>query len=131
MVKRSADAEAGKMRLGCLFTLFLLVAGIYYGIQYAEIRFRWYQMMDAVKEQASFATALDDVTMRNRLMANSDRLGLPYVAQDWVIRRTRDENANRVITIEAPPCRDSVVVELPRFRKVWYFTFQPSYSEAY
>ena len=131
MVTRRADAEAGKVRLGCLFTLLLLAAGIYYGVQYGEVRLRQYQIMDAVKEQASFASALDDQTMRIRLMATSDRLGLPYASRDWKIRRVRDESAGRVIEIEAPPYTDSVVLDLPGIRKVWTFTFQPKHSELY
>jgi hypothetical protein len=119
------------MRLGCLFTLLLLAAGIYFGYQYAEVRWRWYQIMDAVKEQASFATALDDQTIRARLVARSDQLGLPYTSRDWVIRRSRDIRAGRSILIEAPTYTDSVVVDLPGIRKVWYFLYTPTYTEAY
>lgn len=131
MVRRGADAEAGKIRLGCLLALTLLVAGVYYGIQFGEVRLRRYQIMDAVKEQASFASALDDITIRNRLMAASDRLGLPYLPRDWKIRRVRGARAGRMIEIEAPPYTDSVVVDLPGILKVWTFTFQPKHSELY
>jgi hypothetical protein len=131
VVRRGADSEAGKIKLGCLFTLCLLVVGVYFGIQYGEVRFRQYQIMDAVKEQASFVTAIDDQTMRNRLMAASDRLGLPYAARDWKIRRVRGQRAGRMIEIEAPPYTDSIVLDVPGIRKVWYFTFQPKHSEMY
>jgi len=130
VVTRRTDAEAGKMRLGCLLTLLILAAGIYFGFQYGEMQLRWYQIMDAVREQASFASALDDVTIRGRLMQANDRLGLPYTSRDWTIKRTRDQEG-RKISIEAPPYRDSVVVNLPGVRKVWYFTFTPSYAEVY
>ena len=131
MVSRRADAEAGKSRLGCLVMVAAAVAVIYFGVQYGEVRFRWYQIQDAVHEQASFAPALDDATMRNRLVAESDRLGLPYGLRDWTIRRTRDLRTGRTITISAPPYEDSVVLDLPGFRKVWKFTFQPGASEIY
>lgn len=131
MVRRHADAEAGKMRLGCLFILLLLVAGIYFGIQYGEVRLRQYQIQDAVREQASFASALDDATIRSRLMKRTDQLGLPYVARDWSIRRVRDLRAGRTIYIEAPPYTDSVVIDLPGIRRVWTFTYQPKHSELY
>ena len=130
MVRHRSHAEAGKMRLGCLVTLLILAAGIYVGIQYGAVQLRWYQIMDAVREQASFASALDDVTIRGRLMQESNRLRLPYTSGDWVIRRTRDQQG-RMIAIEAPSYSDSVVVNLPGLRKVWYFTFTPSYSEVY
>jgi hypothetical protein len=131
VVNRARDAEAGKVRLGCVVTLLILAAGIYVGVQVGEVQWRWYQIKDAVKEQASFATALDDQTIRARLMVRSDQLGLPYTPRDWVIRRSRDLRTGRTITIEAPPYTDSVVVNLPGLRRVWYFTFTPSYSEAY
>ncbi len=131
MVSRRRDAEAGKMRLGCLFTLLVLAAGIYFGFQYLEVQIRWYQIKDAVKEQASFASALDDQTIRARLQARADQLELPYTSRDWVIRRNRDLRTGRTISIEAPPYRDSVVVDLPGIRKVWYFTFTPSHAETY
>jgi len=118
------------MRLGCLFTLLILAAAVYFGYQYGEVQMRWYQVMDTVREQASFASALDDITIRNRLTAMSDRLALPYTSRDWTIRRVRDQRG-RTIEISAPPYADSVVVDLPGIRKVWYFTFTPSYSEVY
>ena len=131
MVMRRADAEAGKLRLGCLVTALVLVAFVYYGIQYGEVRLRWYRIQDAVHEQANFAPALDDATIRLRLMQVSDEVGLPYASRDWTIRRSRDRSNARLITISAPPYQDSVVVELPGIRKVWYFTFQPGTSETY
>jgi len=131
MVRRRADAEAGKSRLGCLLTLTVIVACVYFGIQYGEVRIRWYQIQDTVKEQADFAPALDDATIRSRLMQASDRLDLPYTSRDWTIRRTRNARNTRTIVIAAPPYRDSVVVDLPGIRKVWYFTFQPGITDTY
>jgi hypothetical protein len=132
VVNRRGDAEAGKMRLGCVFMILVTVVGFYFGIQYGEVRWRWYQIQDTVNEQASFAPALDDATMRSRLMVESDRLGLPYGQRDWTITRRRDPRTTvRTITIAAPPYEDSVVLQLPGLRKVWKFTFQPGTSEAY
>jgi len=132
VVMRRADAEAGRLRLGCAFMVLVVVVGFYFGIQYGEVRWRWYQIQDTVHEQASFAPALDDATMRSRLAAQCDSLGLPYTPRDWTITRTRDARTTvRTITISAPPYEDSVVLSLPGFRKVWKFTFQPGTSEPY
>ena len=132
MVNRRADAEAGRMKLGCVFMILVAVVAFYFGIQYGEVRWRWYQIQDTVREQASFAPALDDATMRSRLMVESDRLGLPYGPRDWAIKRQRDPRTTvRTISISAPPYEDSVVLDIPGFRKVWTFTFQPGTSEAY
>ena len=119
--------EAGKGKLGCLFTLALLAAGLYYGIDFLRVRFRYYQIQDEVKTQATFASALDDITIRRRLVAKSDSLGLPLGDRDWTIRRRGDP---RSIFISAT-YEDSVVIEFPGVRKVFYFTFTPSTTELY
>lgn len=132
MVMRHADAEAGRMRFGCVFMVAVAAVAFYFGIQYAEVRWRWYEIQDTVHEQANFAPALDDATIRSRLAGESDTLGLPYTPRDWTITRARDPRTTvRTITISAPPYQDSVVMNLPGFRKVWYFTFQPGTSEPY
>jgi hypothetical protein len=129
MVRHARDDESGKMRLGCLFALLVLVAVLYYGIQFVEVQFRYYRMQDEVKTQASFAPILDDQTIRARLIAQADTLGLPLDSRAWTVRRTRDARG-RLITIEAE-YDDSVVIELPGIRKVWRFHFRPAASEPY
>ncbi len=119
-------------RLGCLFSILVLVTGIYFGIEFFQMRLRFYQIQDTVKTQATFASALDDNTIRNRLVARADSLGLPLGTRDaWTIRRRREGPGNaRVITIEAR-YQDSVVLLLPGIRKVWMFTFQPGITQVY
>ncbi len=128
MVKvRVRNSEAGKIKLGCLFTLVLLVAGVYYGIDFAHVRLRYYQISDYVKTQADFAPALDDATIRRRLIAKADSLGLPLGDRDWSIKRTFSP---RQIAIKAT-YQDSVVIEFPGLRKVFYFTFTPQATELF
>ena len=131
MVTRGRDAEAGKARGGCLLSLLAFAFGLYVGVQYFAVRLRWYRIQDAVHEQADFAPALDDATIKSRLMQVSDDLHLPYTLRDWTVRRGRDQRNTRTITISAPPYQDSVVVKLPGFRKLWTFTSQPGTSETY
>jgi hypothetical protein len=122
---RRIAGEAGKLRLGCLFSLLVFVAGLYFGIEFFRVRFRFYRIQDEVRNQANFASAIDDVSIRTRLVAKADSLGLPLGPRRWTIRRTRDPARNqRMITITAQ-YEDSVVVEIPGFRKVWKFTFTP------
>lgn len=117
--------EAGKMRLGCLFSVLLLVSGAYFGIEFFRMRFRYYRMQDEVVNQANYASAIDDISIRTRLVAKADTLGLPLGPRRWTIRRTRDPARNqRMITITAA-YEDSVVLDLPGIRKVWKFTFTP------
>lgn len=115
-------SEAGKSRLGCLFSLFLLVSGTYYGIQFFEVHFRYYRIRDQVKTQAGFAPSLTDDVIRRRLVHASDSLGLPLGPKQWEIRRTREPQE---IRIEAQ-YDDSVVIALPGFTKVFRFHFTPS-----
>ena len=124
---RVRGSEAGKIKIGCLFTLVLLVAGVYYGIDFAHVRLRYYQISDYVKTQADFAPALDDATIRRRLIAKSDSLGLPLGDRDWSIKRTFSP---RQIAITAT-YQDSVVIEFPGLRKVFYFTFTPQATELF
>lgn len=120
-------SEAGKIKLGCLFTLLIVVAGIYYGLDFLHVRLRFYQIQDYVKTQADFAPALDDITIRRRLIAKSDSLGLPLGDRDWYVKRTYTP---RQITIRAT-YQDSVVVDFPGVRKVFYFTFTPQAVRLY
>jgi hypothetical protein len=127
VMPRVRNSEAGKIKLGCLFTLFILAAGVYYGIEFLEVRLRYYRIQDYVKTQADFAPALDDVTIRRRLVAKSDTLGLSLGTRDWTVRRSYTP---RQIFISAT-YRDSVVLEFPGIRKVFYFTFTPQATELY
>ena len=122
-----SGSESGKVKLGCLFTLLCIAAAFYFGIDFLHVRFRFYQIQDAVQTQANFAPALDDITIRNRLVARSDSLGIPLGPRDWTIKRTYSP---RQIDIHAT-YYDSVVIEFPGFRKVWYFTMNPHATELY
>lgn len=118
---RVRQSEAGKVRLGCLFTMLLVAAGVYYGIKFAEVRFRYYQIQDEVQNEADYAPTMSDDVIRRRLVARADSLGLPLGPRQWSIVRSRDP---REIRIHAT-YDDSVVIELPGWTKVFRFTFEP------
>jgi hypothetical protein len=127
VMPHATNSEAGKVKLGCLFTLVILAAGLYYGFDFFHMRLRYYQIQDYVKTQADFAPALDDITIRRRLIAKSDSLGLPLGDRDWSIKRSYSP---RQISIKAEYV-DSVVIDFPGIRKVFYFTFTPQATELY
>lgn len=118
---RNWSPEAGKTHLGCLVTLLVLVFVVYYGIKFFEVRYRYYQMQDEVRNDATFAPTLSDEVIRRRLVARADTLGLPLGARAWTIRRTREP---REIFIYGA-YDDSVVLDLPGIRKVFRFRFEP------
>ena len=111
--------ESGKSRLGCLFSVFVLAVAFIFGIRFFEVYFRYYRIQDQVRTQASFAPSLTDDVIRRRLVAASDSLGLPIGPRDWDIRRSLQP---REMLIHAE-YDDSVMIELPGFRKVFRFHF--------
>ncbi len=123
------DREAGKVKLGCLLTTVVFIAAVYYGIDYVGVRLKAYRMQDEVNEQASFASVIDDVTIRNRLVEQADKLGIPLGPRQWEIRRSRNPEGRRIIINGVYD--DSVVIDLPGVRKVFRFTFTPSANEIY
>lgn len=118
---RNWSPESGKTRLGCLFTLLVLVFVVFHAIRFFEVRFRFYRIQDEVKNDATFAPTLSDEVIRRRLVARADTLGLPLGPRSWTIRRTREP---REIFIYGA-YDDSVVIELPGIRKVFKFRFEP------
>lgn len=113
--------EAGKARLGCLFSLFILASGFYFGVRFFEVYLRYYKIQDQVKTQATFAPSLSNDVIRRRLVTSSDSLNLPLGPKDWDIRRTSNPPE---IFIHAE-YDDSVMIELPGFTKVFRFHFSP------
>jgi hypothetical protein len=114
--------EQGKGKLGCLFSLALVALLIYVGKDFGAVYFRYYQINDEVKTQVSFAPALTDAAIRDRLVLKSDSLDIPIGPKDWQIKRTRSPSE---ISISGT-YTDSVVVNLPGYHKVFYFHFNPA-----
>lgn len=114
--------EAGKGKLGCLVGLIVLAAAAYVVKDVGTVYWRYYQMQDEVKSQASFAPALTDKAILDRLVAMADTLGVPLGAGDWYVKRTY---APKEITIRGA-YEDSVVFSFLKWRKVVHFHFTPS-----
>lgn len=107
----------GASSVGCLVSLLVFVALLYYGVNIGEVWFRYYQFVDEMKTQARLAAALDNETIRRRLQTKAQALGLPDEAQRIVVSRTA---MPREIRIESGY---SETVDLPLFRHT--FRFQP------
>ena len=89
-------ARRGATRFGCLFTLLILVIGIYFAIDFGQAYFRGYQFKDAMGSEARFATTLTDEQITRRLAALADSLQLPPGAELITIIRSP-----RTITISS------------------------------
>lgn len=119
---RSRDAESGKIKIGCLVFLVLGIAAVYYGIDYLQVRIKAYQMQDQVTEQATFASVVDDNTIRRRLTETATRLDIPITGRQWELRRVQMPDGRRMII--RGEYTDSLV--LKPFKKTIYFKFIPT-----
>jgi len=78
----------GASRLGCLFTLMIVVVMAYYGVGIGSTFVTHARVKDAMRQEARSAVLVDDNTMRRRLRAVVEGLDLPESALDFQIRRT-------------------------------------------
>jgi len=90
------SARRGASELGCLFTLLVVVAVVYFGVNVAEKYWRYYEFQDDMKQEVRFSAHSTNEAILTRLKAQADSLDLPDDAHDIGIRRTADS-----ISIEA------------------------------
>ena len=120
MVMRS---RRGASSSGCLLSLLLFVAALYYGVNIGEVYFRYYRLLDEMQTETRLAAGLDDGTIRRRIQAAIDEIGIPDSAggRQLQVRRT---DSPRELVIET---RYSEWVSLPFFNHS--FSFHPRASQ--
>ena len=77
----------GSSSLGCLFSLLLLAAVIYFGVNVGEVYFRFYQFQDAMRQEVRFAAHNSDAVILRHLRDQADSLGLPEAAHNVSVQR--------------------------------------------
>ena len=102
-------ARRGRLSLGCLFSLLLLTAALYFGVNVGEVYWRYYRYRDAMRQEARFANMRTDQTIIRRLTSAAESLGLPDRAGQVAIQRN---DRSRQITIAVDYAER---VELPGF----------------
>jgi len=107
----------GASTTGCLFSLLIFSACLYYGVHIGEVYFRYYRLLDEMDSQARLAPGLDNGTIQRRIALVARDIGLPDSAGQVVILRSMSP---RQISIETDY---SETVELPFFLHT--FTFHP------
>ncbi|MGE0353150.1 MAG: hypothetical protein AB7Q69_07910 [Gemmatimonadales bacterium] len=122
MVKPRVRNRRGGSTLGCIFSLLVFAAVLYYGVNIGSVYFRYYQLMDTMRTNARLAPSLNDATIRRRLLARVEELGLPDEAQKFTIKRS---GRPRTITIST---EYSESVDLPLFKHT--FVFRPEAVEG-
>ena len=107
-------SRRGGSTMGCLFSLVLFIAALYYGVHIGEVYLRYYRLLDAMRFQAQLAPNIkDDTVIDRRLTAAADSiLGRPL--------RFRIARTTRRITIQT---EYSDLVDLPLFKHT--FLLQP------
>jgi hypothetical protein len=78
----------GASSIGCLFSLLVLAAVVYFGVNVGEVYWRFYQYRDDMQQEVRFAAHTQNDAIVNRLRAAADSLGLPEGAGHVVIRRS-------------------------------------------
>jgi len=112
----------GASSTGCLFSLLLFVAALYYGVNIGEVFFRYYRLLDEMDSQARIAAGLDNGTIARRIAAAIPEIGIPdSAARLLVVRRTLTP---REITITTGY---SETVNLPLFKHT--FVFHPKATQ--
>ncbi len=106
-------ARRGASSLGCLFTLLITAAVIYFGVNIGGAYWRCYEFQDDMRSEVAFSPHTANDLILTRLRASADSLGLPEAAGNISIRRTE-----RTITIESEYYEQ---VELPMFVRDLHF----------
>ncbi|HUO53079.1 MAG TPA: hypothetical protein VMT93_11195 [Gemmatimonadaceae bacterium] len=105
MVSPRLRARPGKVRLGCILSLLLVGAIVYFGYNVASVALDYYQYQDAMDQEARFAMRLPNDVIATHLRAKADSLDLPESAKKVQIRRKGNEIfiwADYTVNIELP-----------------------------
>ncbi|MBA2457907.1 MAG: hypothetical protein H0V43_02995 [Gemmatimonadales bacterium] len=114
MVRARPDRR-GSSTLGCIFSLALFVAALYYGLHIGQVYVRYYRLLDVMRFQASIAPSVSDDVIGRRLRATADSL----LGQSPPFRISRGGRPHR-ITIQT---EYQERVDLPLFHHT--FDFRP------
>lgn len=120
MVSIRRSSLRGESALGCLISLLIFVAALYYGVNIGQVYLHYYQLRDSMRDQARMAPGVTDDVIQRRLMGKADSL-LSGGAPSFKI--IRGGHPNR-ITIQT---QYSEEVDLPLFNHT--FVLHPRVEE--
>jgi hypothetical protein len=116
MVTPNVRSRRGSSTSGCLISLVLFLAALYYGIHLGQPWVRYYQLLDEMRVSARLAPTLSDAVIRRRLEQKVDELTLPADAKKFTI--TRSGKPRKIII----STQYSETVEVPLLTHTFYFT---------
>lgn len=88
MVIPRLRSRRGGGTAGCLVSLAIFVAAVYYGILFGQPWFRYYQLLDEMRVSARLAPTLSDGVIKRRLEQKAEELSLPDEARKFAITRS-------------------------------------------
>jgi hypothetical protein len=103
----------GASSLGCLVTLLVVAAVLYFGTNVGEAYWRYYQFQDDMRQEVRFAAHTQNEVILSRLRASADSLGLPDDARLIALRRSE-----KAISVES---EYDERIELPGFARNVHF----------
>ena len=103
----------GITKVGCLLSLLIVSAVLYFGVNAFEKYYAYLQYKDAMQQEIRFRSFLPDAKIKENLIAIADSLGLPEDAGIITIKRERG-----LMTIEA---HYEELLELPGYKKEVHF----------
>jgi hypothetical protein len=109
----------GASTLGCLVSVALFAAALYYGIHIGGMYWRYYQLLDDMRQQARFAGSVTDDAIQTHLAAQADSL-LGYAPKFRIVRGGRPNHV-------AIDTQYSETVDLPLLKRT--FVFRPHAEE--
>ncbi len=120
MVRLWPTSRRGSGGLGCMLSLLLFAAALYYGVNIGKVYLRYYQLLGGMRTQARLAPTLQDDVIDRRLTQQADSL-LPGGPPRFKI--TRGGHPNRIVIETEYTDR----VDLPLFRHT--FVMRPRAEE--
>ena len=109
MVRQRRGASA----LGCLFSLVIIAALVYFGVNIGRVYWRFYEYQDDMRQEVRFASQRTNDQILTHLKASADSLGLPPDASKISIRRD-----DQRIAVEAEYYES---VEVPMYVREFHF----------
>jgi hypothetical protein len=122
VVSLSRHSRRGAGSLGCLFSLALFGAALYYGVNIGQVYLRYYQVLDGMRTQARMAPHLQDDDIYRRLNGQADSLFGGAAKPHFKVTRN---NEHKRIIIET---EYNDHVDLPLFKHT--FVLRPRAEEA-
>lgn len=115
MVTPWARSRRGTSTTGCLVSLVIFAALVYYGIHLGQPWLRYYQLLDEMRVSARLAPTLSDGVIRRRLEQKADELGLPPEAKKFQITRSGKPRRITITTLY------SETVNVPPINHTFHF----------